>query len=119
MSDAIGAMTRRMAQSGALGAGGVGGIRPLDSGAQTVPALGGEGGTGGVSFGDTLKRFVNDVSASQVAASDLQQKFLRGEPVELHQMMAAGEEAGIALELMVELRNKVTEAYRTLINMQA
>jgi flagellar hook-basal body complex protein FliE len=34
-------------------------------------------------------------------------------------MMAAGEEAGIALEMMVELRNKVTEAYRTLVNMQS
>jgi len=46
------------------------------------------------------------------------QKFLRGEPVELHQVMAAGEEAGIALEIMIELRNKVTEAYRSLISMQ-
>ena len=46
-------------------------------------------------------------------------KFLRGDPVELHQVMAAGEEAGIALEMMVELRNKFTDAYRTLISMQS
>jgi flagellar hook-basal body complex protein FliE len=32
--------------------------------------------------------------------------------------MAAGEEASLSLELMVELRNKVTEAYRTLVNIQ-
>jgi flagellar hook-basal body complex protein FliE len=33
--------------------------------------------------------------------------------------MAATEEAGIALEMLIEIRNKVTDAYRTLINMQS
>jgi flagellar hook-basal body complex protein FliE len=33
--------------------------------------------------------------------------------------MAAGEEASLSLELMVELRNKVTEAYRQLISIQS
>jgi flagellar hook-basal body complex protein FliE len=33
--------------------------------------------------------------------------------------MAAGEEASLSLELMIELRNKVTEAYRTLVSMQS
>jgi flagellar hook-basal body complex protein FliE len=47
------------------------------------------------------------------------QRFMRGEPVELHQVMAAAEEAGIALEMLVELRNKLTDAYRTLVNMQS
>jgi flagellar hook-basal body complex protein FliE len=32
--------------------------------------------------------------------------------------MAAAEEAGIALEMLIEIRNKVTDAYRTVINMQ-
>lgn len=43
---------------------------------------------------------------------------MRGEPVELHQVMAASEEAGIALEFLVEMRNKVTDAYRSVMNMQ-
>jgi flagellar hook-basal body complex protein FliE len=33
--------------------------------------------------------------------------------------MAAGEEAGIALDLLVELRNKLVEAYRNVISMQS
>ncbi len=33
--------------------------------------------------------------------------------------MAAAEEAGIALDLLIEVRNKLVEAYRTVINMQA
>ena len=44
---------------------------------------------------------------------------MRGEAVELHQVMAATEEAGIAVEMLVELRNKFTEAYRSVIAMQS
>ena len=118
--DAIGSITRRMAQSGAFGVGGgMPGVRPLDTGGQTVPAIRGGEQPGAASFGDTLKNFVNGVSEAQDAASELQQKFLRGENVEIHQVMAAGEEAGISLEMMIELRNKVTEAYRTLVSMQS
>jgi flagellar hook-basal body complex protein FliE len=73
----------------------------------------------GPSFGDTLKRALGEVSNAQDSATDHMQRFMRGEPVELHQVMAAAEEAGIALEMLVELRNKFTEAYRTLVNMQS
>ena len=73
----------------------------------------------GPSFGDTLKRALGEVSSAQDNATDQMQRFLRGEPVELHQVMAAAEESGIALEMRVELRNKFTEAYRTLVNMQS
>ena len=117
MSDAIRGITGRMTQLGSYGQGplaglGVGG----DTGAIRVPA--GVGTSEGPSFGDTLKQFVGGVSDAQDAAGELRAKFVRGENVELHQVMAAGEEAGIALEMLVELRNKVSEAYRTLVNMQ-
>ena len=72
----------------------------------------------GPSFGDTLKRALGEVSTAQDNATDQMQRFLRGEPVELHQVMAAAEESGIALEMLVELRNKFTSAYQTLVNMQ-
>jgi flagellar hook-basal body complex protein FliE len=78
----------------------------------------GKGDGKSVSFSDTLTKAINQVSDAQDHSADMVGKFLRGEPVELHQVMAAGEEAGIALEMMVELRNKFTDAYRSLINMQ-
>ena len=77
------------------------------------------GTTGGTSFADTLKNALGDVSAVQDTATDAIQAFLRGEPVELHEVMAAAEEAGLALEMLIEIRNKLTDAYRTVINMQA
>ncbi|MDF1504967.1 flagellar hook-basal body complex protein FliE [Roseisolibacter sp. H3M3-2] len=120
MSDAIRGITGRMSQLAAYGQGplaGLGGVGGLgDTGAIQVPA--GAGKSEGPSFGDTLKQFVGGVSDAQDAAGELRDKFVRGDNVEMHQVMAAGEEAGIALEMLVELRNKVSEAYRTLVNMQ-
>jgi flagellar hook-basal body complex protein FliE len=83
------------------------------------PAVAMGSGTGGASFGDTLKKALDQVSGTQDNAQDIIQAFLRGDQVELHQVMAATEEAGIALEMLVEVRNKFTDAYRTLINMQS
>jgi flagellar hook-basal body complex protein FliE len=74
---------------------------------------------GGPSFTDTLKRAIGGVSEAQDVAHQSIDAFVRGEPIELHQVMAAQEEAGIALEMLIEVRNKFTEAYRSVINMQS
>lgn len=71
----------------------------------------------GPSFADSLKRALNEVSSSQETAQDYIQRFVRGEPVELHQVMAAAEEASISLEMLVEMRNKIMDAYKTVVTM--
>lgn len=73
---------------------------------------------GGASFADTLKDALGDVSELQTNAQDAIGAFLAGEPIEIHEVMAAAEEAGIALEMLIEIRNKLTEAYRTVSQMQ-
>ena len=73
---------------------------------------------GGASFADTLKNALGEVSDLQNDAQDAIGAFLRGEPIEIHEVMAAAEEAGIALEMLIEIRNKLTEAYRTVSQMQ-
>ncbi|MFW5952466.1 MAG: flagellar hook-basal body complex protein FliE [Gemmatimonadota bacterium] len=95
---------------------GIGGVAPqrLDTGTRPIEGLAPQDG----SFGDVLKDALGEVSKLQDSAQDVVGAFLRGEPVELHQVMAATEEAGIALELLIEIRNKLTEAYRSVINMQ-
>lgn len=77
------------------------------------------GADDGVSFGETLRRLLNETSSAQDRSAETIERFVRGEPVELHQVMAAAEEASIALEMLVALRNKLTDAYRTLVNMQS
>lgn len=98
-------------------------IRP-NIGAQVVSPI--ERGNGepigqavdGPSFGDLLKKGINDVSQTQEESKDLIASFLRGDPVELHQVMAASEEATLSLQLLVEMRNKLTDAYRSVMNTQ-
>ena len=70
------------------------------------------------SFGDLLKRAVGDVSQAQEDKADVISAFLRGESVELHQVMATAEEASLSLQMLVEVRNKLTEAYRSVMNLQ-
>jgi flagellar hook-basal body complex protein FliE len=125
MSDPIGAAVSRFTQSlssSGLGQGmslpganqgvGAGRLGGGDSAARQVPLA------DGPSFGDTLKKAINDVSAQQDKASDTLGAFLRGENVELHQVMAATEEAQISLQMLIEVRNKFTDAYKSLANMQ-
>ena len=90
-------------------------LTPLDRAVDhfAIPDLG-----QGPSFADTLTRVVNDTQQMQTDATDLIGRFVRGEPVELHQVMAASEEAGISLEFLVEMRNKLTDAYRSVMNIQ-
>jgi len=90
----------------------------LDTGAKQVPVLQ-DRGANGVSFENTLKQFVNNVSDQQDVSTDYIARFTRGEPVELHQVMAAAEEASISLDMLVEVRNKFLDAYRTVISMQS
>lgn len=113
MSDPIGAASRLAAGFGTGNVGGADGAR------RYTFDIGKGDDAKGSSFGDTLTKAINQVSDAQDNSAELVQKFIRGEPVELHQVMAASEEAGIALEMMVELRNKFTDAYRALINMQS
>ena len=80
--------------------------------------IGGSDAASGGSFADLLKKAVGDTSDLQTDAKSMIGAFLRGEPVELHQVMAASEEAQISLELLVEIRNKLTDAYRTVMNLQ-
>jgi flagellar hook-basal body complex protein FliE len=86
-----------------------------DTGAKQVPVV----GEGQNSFGSTLTRALNEVSDARDRSGDLTQRFANGENVELHQVMAASEEAGLALDLLIELRNKAVEAYRSVISMQS
>jgi flagellar hook-basal body complex protein FliE len=87
-----------------------------DGAAREVPVLRPAGG-GESSFADTLTRTLNAVSADQTRASDAIASYLRGDPVELHSVVAAAEEAQLSLQLLVQVRNKFIEAYRTLSSM--
>ena len=71
------------------------------------------------SFSNILKDALSEVAALQNEAQDAIGAFVRGDAIEIHEVMAAAEEAGIALDMLIEIRNKLTDAYRSVIQMQS
>ena len=72
----------------------------------------------GVSFGDVLNQFVSEVNDKQIASGQAVNDLLAGKDIPLHQAMIAMQEAGVAFQLMVEVRNKLLEGYQELMRMQ-
>jgi len=70
------------------------------------------------SFYELLKSFAADVNDLQFQAGDAIDTLATGEAADVHQVMVAVEQAGIALDLMLEVRNKLLEGYQELIRMQ-
>ena len=72
----------------------------------------------GVGFGDLLNQFVGEVNDKQIASGQAVNDLLAGKDIPLHQAMIAMQEAGVAFQLMVEVRNKLLEGYQELMRMQ-
>lgn len=100
--------------------GGAGGVDPIyraRTGGQDSPEIPGADGET-ASFEDTLKQALGEVESLEEGSQQKIQAFIQGQDVEVHEVMAAAEEAGIALDMLIEVRNKFVQSYRTLINMQ-
>jgi len=65
-----------------------------------------------VSFGDTLKKYINDANDMQIEADKDIQKIIAGEDIDAHEVMTAVEKASMSFEMVMEIRNKMLEAYR-------
>ncbi|UCG61955.1 MAG: flagellar hook-basal body complex protein FliE [Candidatus Zixiibacteriota bacterium] len=69
------------------------------------------------SFTEVFSNMINQVNELQKEAAQIQEAFMSGEPVELHQVMIKAQEAGIAMDLLLEVRNKLVDAYNELMRM--
>ena len=58
------------------------------------------------SFADTLKEFIGDIDLLQKESGQLTERFIKGEPVDLHEVMIAAEKSKTSFQLLVEMRNK-------------
>jgi flagellar hook-basal body complex protein FliE len=76
------------------------------------------GGGSDKSFMDLINDFTGDVNNLQFQAGHAIDTMVSGEAADVHQVMVAVEQAGIALDLMLEVRNKVLEGYQELMRMQ-
>ncbi len=72
----------------------------------------------GPSFADYLREAFNEVNDLQLKADRITRQFFAGEVEDLHQVMIATEQANLALQLTVQIRNKIIEAYQEISRMQ-
>ncbi len=82
----------------------------LDRGTATIPA--------GTSFGTWLAEALGQVNALQQASDRMTDDFVAGRTDSIHEVMIAGEKASLSLQLAMEIRNKVLEAYQEINRMQ-
>ncbi|ARA97168.1 MULTISPECIES: flagellar hook-basal body complex protein FliE [Geobacillus] len=68
-------------------------------------------------FAAFLKEALNNVNDKQIQADALTEKLVRGENVQLHDVMIAAQKASVALQLTIEIRNKAIEAYQEMMRM--
>ena len=69
-------------------------------------------------FGSFLTQAVADINSKQIEAGKTLSGMLSGQNVSLHETMIAMEEAGVAFQLMVEVRNRLLESYQEIMRMQ-
>ena len=69
------------------------------------------------SFGDLVGGLVRSVDVRAKVAEAETRKLMLGESDNIHRSMIAMQEAGLAFNLLVEVRNKLVESYQELMRM--
>lgn len=69
-------------------------------------------------FGRLLSEVISQVNEAQQHSAELAQRFARGEPVDEQTLVLAMERASLAFQLVLQVRNKVLEAYQELMRLQ-
>jgi flagellar hook-basal body complex protein FliE len=73
---------------------------------------------GGADFGSLLKQSLDQVNEIQQEASAMRASFEKGDgDMDLAQVMIAAQKSSLSFEAMVQVRNKLIEAYKDVMNM--
>ena len=72
----------------------------------------------GKPFGQFLTEAIGDVNRLQQQAGDKVQAFATGGSLDVHEVMIAVEQAGTALALTTQVRNKLVDAYQEIMHMR-
>lgn len=68
-------------------------------------------------FAQALSGALKQVSAVQAHSSDMQVAYERGEVTDIAKVMLARQEAGVAFEATLQVRNKLLSAYQDIMRM--
>lgn len=74
--------------------------------------------TNGTSFSNVLSDAISKVNDSEVNANNKIESLIKGEDVEVHEVMLAMQESVLSLQALIEVRNKTVEAYQEISKLQ-
>ncbi|NCP19812.1 MAG: flagellar hook-basal body complex protein FliE [Erythrobacter sp.] len=83
------------------------------AGAATEAKPASEGG----GFADSLQSALEGVNAAQQRSGDITAAYERGEVTDIAKVMLARQEAGVAFEATLQVRNKLLSAYQEIMRM--
>lgn len=75
-------------------------------------------GEAGKTFADVMKNSMEKVNEYQVQADQAIKELVAGKTKNIHETMLTIERADTSLKLMMQVRNKILEAYREVMRMQ-
>lgn len=71
-----------------------------------------------ISFSKVISDAINKVNDAQVTADQKVEGFISGEDVSMHDVMLSMQESQLSMQLLIEVRNKVVEAYQEINRVQ-
>ncbi|MBI3555878.1 MAG: flagellar hook-basal body complex protein FliE [Deltaproteobacteria bacterium] len=77
-----------------------------------------DGGAGPKSFGEMLSQSLDKVNELQMQADTAAKELTAGRNKNIHETMLMMEKADMSFRLMMQVRNKVIDAYREVMRMQ-
>lgn len=97
-------------------------MSPLSSVSHVTPleplvSTGANSAAGG-SFSSALQSAMHNVQTSGAEASHMMEQFMAGDAVDLHNVALAGQKAGLQFEMLLQVRNKVVQAYQEVMRLQ-
>ncbi|MDB2125049.1 flagellar hook-basal body complex protein FliE [Clostridium paraputrificum] len=69
-------------------------------------------------FSNVLKESLDKINEKQIVADKSTEAFVKGEDIDISEVMLAGAEASASLQFAVQVRNKLVEAYQEISRMQ-
>lgn len=69
------------------------------------------------SFSDMLSDSIDEINKLQQNANQQVEKLANGEIKDVHQVMIAAQEANLTFSMMMQVRNKIVEAYQEISKM--
>ncbi|SFU75079.1 flagellar hook-basal body complex protein FliE [Alicyclobacillus macrosporangiidus] len=86
----------------------------------TGPSTGAADGNGdaGTGFAGALAKALDAANQTLTAADQTAASYAAGGPVTIDQLMIAEQQATLALDLVVQVRDRVVNAYQSVMNMQ-